>query len=36
MFQPFSAILREVINKEKYNNGYVCHGCKMAELKYKY
>jgi hypothetical protein len=36
MFRPFSAILRDVFNKEKYNNGYLCHTRAMVELKYKY
>jgi hypothetical protein len=36
MFRPLLAILREVFNKGKYNNGYLCYGCAMVDLKYKY
>ena len=32
----FSAIFREVFNKEKYGNGCLCHRCEMVELKYHY
>jgi len=36
MFRPFSAILREVLNKEKDSNGYVCYWHTVVDLQYKY
>jgi hypothetical protein len=37
MFQPFSAIIMEVQNKEKetHDIGYLWHGCAIAQLKKK-
>jgi Na+-transporting NADH:ubiquinone oxidoreductase subunit NqrB len=32
----FSAILREVFNKEKDSNGYLCHSHTVVDLQYKY
>jgi len=36
MFRPFSAILREVFNKEKDSNGCVCYRHTVVDLQYKY
>lgn len=33
MFQPLSSIIREVMKKEKYDIGYLLHGCAIAQLK---
>jgi len=31
MFRHFSVLLREVLNKEKYSNVYLCHRCALVE-----
>ena len=32
MHWPFSATLKEPVNKEKYNHGYLCHRCAMVDF----
>jgi hypothetical protein len=32
MFWPFSVVLREFFNKEKYSNGYLGHSCGIVEF----
>jgi len=36
MFRPFSAIFRVLSNKEKYNDGYLCHAKILILIRLKY
>lgn len=35
MFRRFSAVFRELFDKEKYTNGYLQHRCAITQLHYK-